>query len=145
MGISAQIINAFRVSSLSPYLKEAGQADKIKQIPSFFHMGESDTARKGDSRLLGYSFIAAIAIYVAYLFIGYILRNDPKAIIFYTDWIAFPINVLMTFCMFYAARLSLSVSRKVLLAWFMMALGELCFTLGNAFWAYIETVQNLCH
>ena len=143
MGISAQIINAFQDSSLSPYLKEAGQADLIKQIPSFFHSRESDTARKGDSRLLGYSFIAAIAIYVAYLFIGYILRNDPKAIIFYTDWIAFPINVLMTFCMFYAARLSLSVSRKVFLAWFMMALGELCFTLGNAFWAYIETVQNL--
>jgi hypothetical protein len=40
-------------------------------------------------------------------------------------------------------RLSLSVSRKVFFAWFMMALGALCFTLGDAFWAYIETVQNL--
>jgi signal transduction histidine kinase len=143
MGISAQIINAFQDSSLSPYLKEAGQADLIKQIPSFFHSRESDSARKGDSRLLGYSFIAAITIYVAYLFIGYLLRDDPKAVIFFTDWIAFPINVLMTFCMFYAARLSLRVSRKVFLAWLMMATGELCFTLGDAFWAYIETVQNL--
>jgi signal transduction histidine kinase/DNA-binding response OmpR family regulator len=143
MGISAQIINALRDSGSSPYLKEAGQADLIGQIPSFFQSRKSDTARKEHSKLLGYSLIAAITIYVAYLFIGYLLRDNPNAIIFFTDWIAIPINVLITFCMFYAARLSLSVSRKVSLAWFMMALGELCFTLGNAFWAYIETVQNL--
>ena len=140
---SAGIINAFRDSSLGLYLKSVGQADPIKQISSFFHSRKSNTAREGDSKLLSYSFIAAIAIYVIYLFVAYLLRDDPKAIILYTDWIAFPLNVMMTFCMFYAARLSLNVSRKVFLAWFMMALGELCFTLGNAFWAYIETVQNL--
>ena len=143
MGISTQIINSLRDSSLGLFLKEVGQADLIRQVPSFFHSRESDAARKGDSKLLGYSSIAAIAIYVANLFIGYLLRDDPKAIIIFTDWIAIPITVLMTICMFYAARLSLSVSRKVFFAWFMMALGALCFTLGDAFWAYIETVQNL--
>ena len=115
----------------------------IKQISSFFHSREPNTARKWDSKLLSYSFIAAIAIYVAYLFVGYLLRDDPKAIIFYTDWIPFPINILMTICLFYAAILSLNVNRKVFLAWMMMALGELCFTLGDGLWAYIETVQNL--
>ena len=143
MGISTQIIKSFQDSSSSLFLKEVGQANLIRRIPSFFHGREPDAARKGDSKLLVYSSIAAIAIYVAYLSTGYLLRDDPNAIIIFTDWIAFPINILMTFCMFYAARLSLSVSRKVFLAWFMMALGELCFTLGNAFWAYIETVQNL--
>ena len=71
------------------------------------------------------------------------MRDDPKAIIFYSDWAPFPINILMTICLFYAAILSRNVNRKVFLAWMMMALGELCFTLGDGLWAYIETVQNM--
>ncbi len=140
---SAAIINAFRSSSLSQYLKGVGQADAIKQVSPFFHSQEPNKAGKGDSKLLGYSVIAALGIYVAYLFVGYLLRDNPKDIIFYTDWIPFPINILATICLFYAARLSLNVNRKVFLAWMMMAMGELCFTLGDGLWAYIETVQNL--
>ncbi len=70
------------------------------------------------------------------------MKDDPEAILFYSDWIPFPINIMMTICMFYAARLSQEVNRKVFFAWLMMALGELCFTLGDASWAYIETVQK---
>ena len=113
-----------------------------KVVPSYPDGNEPIFAQKRDSKLLSYSFIAAIAIYVIYLSAEYLLRDDPNKIVSLTDWAKFPINLLATACLFYAARLSLSVSRKVFLAWMMMALGQLSFALGDGIWAYIETVQK---
>jgi len=89
-----------------------------------------------------YNFLmAAIAIYAIYLIIAYFLRDNPLSLIYYTDWVAVAINIVATLCLLYAARVSLSVNKKVFFAWMMMFLGQLCFVLGDATWAYIETVQ----
>jgi signal transduction histidine kinase/DNA-binding response OmpR family regulator len=124
-------------------LKEMMMGNSTKSVSSYSDVGEPVLAPKRDSKLLRNSVIVAVAIYVSYLFFGYLLKDDPEAILFYSDWILFPINAIMTICLFYAARLSKEVSRKVFLAWLMIAVGELCFTIGDASWAYIETVQKL--
>ena len=85
--------------------------------------------------------LAAIAIYAVYLLFGYLLRDDPKAVIFYADWAAVGINAIAALSLLYAAHVSLSEGRKAFFAWLMMAAGQLCFVLGDAIWAYIETVQ----
>ena len=123
-------------------LKEMMMGNSTKSVSSYSDVGEPVLAPKRDSKLLRNSIIVAVAIYVSYLFFGYLLKDDPEAILFYSDWIPFPINIMMTICLFYAARLSKEVNRKVFLAWLMIALGELCFTMGDASWAYIETVQK---
>jgi signal transduction histidine kinase/DNA-binding response OmpR family regulator len=124
-------------------LKEMMMGNSTKSVSPYSDVGEPVLAPKRDSKLLRNSVIVAVAIYVSYLFFGYLLKDDPEAILFYSDWILFPINAIMTICLFYAARLSKEVSRKVFLAWLMIAVGELCFTIGDASWAYIETVQKL--
>jgi signal transduction histidine kinase/CheY-like chemotaxis protein len=121
--------------------KEMMMGNSTKSV-SYSDVGEPVLAPKRDSKLLRNSVIVAVAIYVSYLFFGYLLKDDPEAILFYSDWIPFPINIVMTICLFYAARLSKEVNRKVFLAWLMIALGELCFTMGDASWAYIETIQR---
>lgn len=95
----------------------------------------SDSIRRGNFLM------AAIAIYVIYLIIAYFLKDNPLSLIYYTDWVAVAINTAATLCLLYAARVSLSVNKKVFFAWMMMFLGQLCFVLGDAIWAYIETVQ----
>ncbi len=113
-----------------------------KAISSYFHGGGSAFVQKRASKLLHNSIIVAVAIYAIYLFVLYLLRNNTSATTFYADWVAFAINGVVALCMFYGARQSLNVNRKVFLAWLMMSLGQLCFTLGDGLWAYIETVQN---
>jgi len=88
------------------------------------------------------SAIIAVAIYTIYMIIGQQLRNDTDAVIFFTDWIAFIINGFMTLCLFYGASQSRKISRNVFLAWLMMAIGQLCFTLGDGLWAWMETFKN---
>jgi len=47
----------------------------------------------------------------------------------------------MTLCLFYGASQSRKISRNVFLAWLMMAIGQLCFTLGDGLWALMETFK----
>ena len=97
--------------------------------------------QKGDSISLTNSLMAAIAIYAIYLIVAFLLRDNPESLIFYTDWAAVAINLVAALCLLYAARVSLSVGKRVFFAWMMMSLGQLCFVTGDAIWAYIETVQ----
>ena len=106
-----------------------------------FPQGKLDSVLKKDSKIRIFT-IVAFAIYVIYLIVGYHLRNDINMVIFYTDWIAFVINGLATLCLFYGAKQSKKVNRRIYSAWILMALGQLCFTIGDIFWAWIETVQN---
>lgn len=123
-------------------LKEMGMGNSARLVSSHSDGRDPTLAQRKDSNLLRNSAILAAAIYVSYLFFGYLLRDDPEALLFYSDWIPFPINAIVTIIMFYAAKLSQKVNRKVFHAWMMLAIGELCLTLGDAFWAYIETVQH---
>lgn len=80
------------------------------------------------------------AIFLIYLLIGNLLRDDPWKVTVYSDWAPVVIDSMATVCLFYAARTSLGQSRRVFLAWLMISIGQLCFTLGDFFWAYLETV-----
>jgi len=111
-------------------------------VMPYFQDGRSTFAQNGDIRIRNYV-LAAIAIYAIYIIIGYSLRNDAYATIFYSDWAAFIINGAMTLCLIYAAWQSIAVNRKIFLAWLMMALGQLSFAIADGLWAYFETVQKI--
>ena len=85
--------------------------------------------------------VAACIIYLAYLIGSYLLRDNPNYIVYYTDLAAIVSDAITASCLIYAARASLSVSRKIFLAWMMMAIGQLCFMLGDSIWAYTEIIQ----
>ena len=110
-------------------------------LPHFQH-DKPALAQKRDSRIRNFTIIA-FAIYAIYMIIGYHLRNDPNAIIFYTDWAAVVVGSSMTLCLFYGAWQSRKVNRKIFLAWLMMASGQLCFTTGDFILAWHETVLNI--
>lgn len=110
----------------------------------YLHNDGSASIQKRDSKIRIY-IIIAFFIYLAYVSAGYYLRNDPRAIAFLSDWVAFFINGLMTLCLFYGARQSMKVSRKIFIAWLMMAFGQLCFTVGDGLWAWfaIESFPSI--
>ena len=116
------------------------ERSKMAVLP-YLHDDGPASIQKRDSKIQIYVIIAFF-IYLAYVSTGYYLRNDPIAIVFFSDWAAFVINGLMTLCLFYGARQSMKVSRKIFIAWLMMALGQLCFTVGDGLWAWFETALN---
>jgi signal transduction histidine kinase/DNA-binding response OmpR family regulator len=122
-------------------MKYVEQAGSINHISSTLPGKESSLTQKRDSISLTNSLMAAIAIYAIYLIIAYLLRDNPLSLIFYADWAAVAINLVAALCLLFAARASLSVGKRVFFAWMMMSLGQLCFVMGDAIWAYIETVQ----
>ncbi len=116
--------------------------DRIKAaVSSYYQHDRAAIIPKRDSKVFNFTIIA-VAIYTIYLIISQQLRNDTYAVIFFTDWIAFIINGFMTLCLFYGASQSRKISRNVFLAWLMMAIGQLCFTLGDGLWALMETFKN---
>ena len=128
------------------YLKYVGQGSSINHISSdssqiSYTSQTSNSSPKRGPISLRNCLLAAIAIYAVYLLFGYLLRDDPKAVIFYADWAAVGINAIAALSLLYAAHVSLSAGRKAFFAWLMMAAGQLCFVLGDAIWAYIETIQ----
>jgi len=88
------------------------------------------------------SLLAAIAIFALYLLGLHLFRNDSGSLVLYTDWAAVVINAVTALCLLYAARASLAVSRKTFWSWLMMAIGQLCFVIGDSIWAYIEVIQK---
>ena len=112
---------------------------KMAFIPYFQHDRSAPAEDTGIRNFV----ISAVAIYAIYMIIGYYLRNDADAIISYTDWAAFIINGVMTLCLLYGAWQSINVNRKIFLAWLMMALGQLSFTIGDGLWVWLETVQKV--
>jgi hypothetical protein len=116
--------------------------DRIKAaVSSYYQHDRAAIIPKRDSKVFNFTIIA-VAIYTIYLIISQQLRNDTYAVIFFTDWIAFIINGFMTLCLFYGASQSRKISRNVFLAWLMMAIGQLCFTLGDGLWAWMETFKS---
>ena len=75
------------------------ERSKMAVLP-YLHDDGPASIQKRDSKIQIYVIIAFF-IYLAYVSTGYYLRNDPIAIVFFSDWAAFVINGLMTLCLFY--------------------------------------------
>ena len=68
------------------------------------------------------------------------LGDNPDLRIAISD-LTYPlVNLLATFCLIHAARRS--NGEQVRLAWMMLALAELCFTIGDVIWAIFEVGLN---
>ncbi len=126
---------------MDPYIKYVEQAGPANHISSTPPGKEPSLAQKKGSISLTNSLIAAIGIYAIYLILAFILRDNPKSLILFTDWAAAAVDAIAALCLLYAARVSLGAGKRIFFAWMMMSLGQLCFVMGDAIWAYIETVQ----
>ncbi len=98
-----------------------------------------DSIQWGQSRLLFYSVLLAVAIAVGNLmFVLFVHDELLKAIVFqlpYPLW-----NLLAALALFYAAKCSASSSRRLALAWGMLAIGRLFLFVGEVI-AVILTVR----
>jgi diguanylate cyclase (GGDEF)-like protein len=97
--------------------------------------------RKRTFRKFFVFFVIAILI----IAIGHIIlyvNDNPADIMVYFDIASPVINALAAAALFWAAYKSRKVSRRLGLAWLMLALSQLTFTLGDIVWAILELGLN---
>jgi signal transduction histidine kinase/DNA-binding response OmpR family regulator len=104
---------------------------------------DASLTKKIGSIKFDYFFMAACMIYAAYLIGSHLLQDNPGYIIYYTDLVAVVLDAIAALCLIYGARASLKVGKAVFLAWTMMALGQICFVLGDSIWSYTEIIQEI--
>ncbi|RQW80869.1 MAG: response regulator [Methanothrix sp.] len=91
-------------------------------------------------RLVYRATFAAILIFLVYVILLYHLRNDDWNATLFTDWVGVLFNLMTAVCLFCAARASYRLDRRIFLGWLMIAFGQVLYVLGDAIWAYTETV-----
>ncbi|HOV51399.1 MAG TPA: PAS domain-containing protein, partial [Methanothrix sp.] len=79
---------------------------------------------------------------ISFAFGTVLFINDQDATTAFTDIGSVIIDGLVTLALFYGAKCSYIEGRTVYLAWMMMALSRLSFTIGDGIWAYTELVLH---
>lgn len=82
----------------------------------------------------------ATAIFVFYIGVWFILKDDAQSIMIFSDLSSFFINGLATLCLYYAATMSHRYEREFYLGWMLLFLFQLAYTLGDGFWYLYDIV-----
>lgn len=89
-----------------------------------------------------YSLAAGLLLLISFAVGTVLFSNDQDAATAFTDIGSVIIDGLVTLALFYAAKCSYIEGRTVYLAWTMMAISRLSFTIGDGIWAYTELVLH---
>ena len=87
------------------------------------------------------SVILSLIVLIGYLFIV-LLSTDKNSMACFRDIAGPLIELLVGFCLFYAARLSGVHGRKVQNFWLIIGVALLCYGIGDVIWAIMELVLH---
>ncbi|MDO8869943.1 MAG: histidine kinase dimerization/phosphoacceptor domain -containing protein [Methanobacteriaceae archaeon] len=86
--------------------------------------------------------IISLLILIIFTITILFFRNDTYIKSAFSDIITPLINLLAVISLLYAAKLSKVYGKRVYLAWLILGIGQLFFTLGDISWGYIELYLN---
>ena len=86
--------------------------------------------------------ILSLIILIIFTITILFFRNDTYIKSAFSDIITPLINLLAVISLLYAAKLSKVYGKRVYLAWLILGIGQLFFTLGDISWGYIELYLN---
>ncbi len=86
--------------------------------------------------------IISLLILIIFTITILFFRNDTYIKSAFSDIITPLINLLVVISLLYAAKLSKVYGKRVYLAWLILGIGQLFFTLGDISWGYIELYLN---
>lgn len=89
-----------------------------------------------------YSLVAGLLLLVSFVVGTVLTSNDQDAATTFTDIGSVIIDCLVTLALFYGAKLSYIEGKTVYVAWMMIAISRLSFTIGDGVWAYTELVLH---
>ena len=87
-----------------------------------------------------YSLAAGALIIISFYLTTVALSNNQEANTNFTDIASFSIDVLVTLALFYCSLYCYFHGKRIYLAWLILALARLDFTIADAVWAYTEIV-----
>ena len=87
-----------------------------------------------------YSLAAGALIIISFYLTMVALSNNQEEITIFTDIATLLINVLVTLALFYASIYCYFHGKRVYLAWLILAIARLDYTIADVFWAYIEII-----
>lgn len=90
-----------------------------------------------------YSVVIACLAVISYALGMFLYRNDPEAIIAFTDLGLVPINAMAALALFYAAVSLYKQKKKIYKAWLILSLATVSFTIGDVVWAYEEVILGI--
>ena len=90
------------------------------------------------------SLLIAAIVLILYMSIWFLIRDDPSSLTVFGDLGAIVVNSMATLCLFYAARLSRKIDRKLYLSWMILAIAQFSYVIGDTIWAYYELVLDEC-
>jgi PAS domain S-box-containing protein len=89
-----------------------------------------------------YAVIIGALILISYAAIIIGLGDNLEAKTIFADIASFAIDALVTLALFYGAYKSRCCGNRIYLAWMMLAISRLFFTIGDFIWAYIELILH---
>ena len=103
----------------------------------------NDTRELGlsaSSRVFPFSYSVVIAcLAVISCALGFfLLRDDPEGIIAFSDLVLVATNAMASLALLYAAASLYKQKKEVYIAWLILSLATMIFTIGDAIWAYEE-------
>ena len=87
-----------------------------------------------------YSLAAGALIIISFYLTTVALSNNQEANTNFTDIASFLIDVLVTLALFYCSLYCYFHGKRIYLAWLILAIARLDFTIADAVWAYTEVV-----
>ena len=125
-------------------MQSSGEARDMADDPlsssTFMVAAKAGSAIRGWFLPFRYALAAGIVIIISFALTMVALRNNQEANIFFTDIGSFFIDGLVTLALFYGSMYSYFHGKRVYLAWLILAIARLDFTIGDAIWAYTEIV-----
>jgi diguanylate cyclase (GGDEF)-like protein len=91
---------------------------------------------------LFYAIIVAGGLFLVYLAVILFVPSGRMKVVL-ADWLNLALNLAATLALYVAARRSFASSRRLGVAWGIIALAQLSYTLGDAVWGVLEAVLNL--
>ena len=89
-----------------------------------------------------YSLVAGVFLVFSFAAVMIALSNNQEANAVFTDIGSLFIDGLVTLILFYSAKETYNLGKKIYLAWLTLAIARLFFTIGDAIWAYTELVLH---
>ena len=89
-----------------------------------------------------YSLAAGALIIISFYLTTVALSNNQEANTNFTDIASFLIDVLVTLALFYCSLYCYFHGKRIYLAWLILALARLDFTIADGVWAYTEIVLH---
>ena len=93
-------------------------------------------------RVLPFRYALAVGalIIISFCLTMMALSNNQEANTIFTDIASFSIDVLVTLALFYCSLYCYFHGKRIYLAWLILAIARLDFTIADAIWAYTEIV-----